>query len=179
MADREGDLRALIDAAARRGASADGLIRSKHNRKTTTGEKRWARLAQSEALGEVEFALPARQVRQTLTHGGDAAGASRPTRRDHDRDPGSRGTPAGRREGDRVAAVDPPDRRDPGAGGRTRGRVDGYRRRLVRLIAGFGGFLGRKHDGHPDPKAIWEGMQKVRAFAITLEASRAAYTSSG
>ncbi|MFZ1828454.1 MAG: IS4 family transposase, partial [Candidatus Competibacteraceae bacterium] len=55
----------------------------------------------------------------------------------------------------------------------------GYRRRLVRLIAGFGGFLGRKHDGHPDPKAIWEGMQKVRAFAITLEAIRAAYTSSG
>jgi hypothetical protein len=72
VADREGDLRALIDAAARRGAPADGLIRSQHNRKTTAGEKRWARLAQSEALGEVGCTLPtapdrpARRVRQTL-----------------------------------------------------------------------------------------------------------------
>ena len=50
---------------------------------------------------------------------------------------------------------------------------------MVRLIAGFGGFLGRNHDGHPGPKAIWEGIQKVSAFAIALEASRAAYTSDG
>ncbi|WP_138679284.1 IS4 family transposase [Candidatus Accumulibacter phosphatis] len=50
---------------------------------------------------------------------------------------------------------------------------------MVRLIAGFGGFLGRKHDGHPGPKAIWEGMQKVRAFAIALEAGRAAYFNDG
>ena len=46
---------------------------------------------------------------------------------------------------------------------------------MVRLIAGFGGFLSRKHDRHPGPKAIWEGMQKVRAFAIGLEAGRAVY----
>jgi len=50
---------------------------------------------------------------------------------------------------------------------------------MVRLIAGFGGFLGRKHDGHPGPKAIWEGMQKVRAFAMALEAGKAAYTENG
>ena len=51
---------------------------------------------------------------------------------------------------------------------------------MVRLISGFGGFLGRKHDGHPGPKAIWEGMQKVRAFAIALEAGRrAAYFNDG
>ena len=31
---------------------------------------------------------------------------------------------------------------------------------MVRLIAGVGGFLGRKQDGHPGPKAIWEGLQK-------------------
>ena len=49
----------------------------------------------------------------------------------------------------------------------------------VRLIAGFGGFLGRKHDGHPGPKAIWEGMQKISAFAIALEAGRAAYARDG
>ncbi|MER2557721.1 MAG: hypothetical protein ABTQ93_09610 [Candidatus Competibacter denitrificans] len=72
IADRAGDLRALIDAAARRGTPADWLIRSKHNRKTTTGEKLWDRLARSDPLGEVEFTLsaapdlPARPVRQTL-----------------------------------------------------------------------------------------------------------------
>jgi hypothetical protein len=49
----------------------------------------------------------------------------------------------------------------------------------VRLIAGFGGFLGRKHDGHPGPKALWEGMQKVRAFAIALEARQVAYAEDG
>ena len=49
----------------------------------------------------------------------------------------------------------------------------------VRLIAGFGGFLGRKGDGHPGPKAIWEGMQKVRAFAIAFEACKAAYAEDG
>jgi hypothetical protein len=50
---------------------------------------------------------------------------------------------------------------------------------MVRLIAEFGGFLGRKLDGHPRPKAIWEGMQKVRAFAIALEAGRIAYFDDG
>ncbi|MER2581177.1 MAG: IS4 family transposase, partial [Candidatus Competibacter sp.] len=50
---------------------------------------------------------------------------------------------------------------------------------MARLIASFGGFLGRKRDGYPGPKALWEGMQKVRAFAIALEAGRAAYTGDG
>ncbi len=50
---------------------------------------------------------------------------------------------------------------------------------MVRLIASFGGFLGHKHDGHPGPKAIWEGMQKVRAFAIAFEAARAVYAGDG
>jgi hypothetical protein len=50
---------------------------------------------------------------------------------------------------------------------------------MVRLIAGFSGFIGRKHDGHPSPKAIWEDMQKVCVFTIALEAGRAAYTGDG
>ena len=50
---------------------------------------------------------------------------------------------------------------------------------MVRLIAGFGGFLGRKCDSHPGPKALWEGMQKVRAFAIGLEAGWAVYADDG
>src|SRR5512139_2635411 len=72
VADREGDLRALMDAAARRSTPADWLVRAKHNRSTTAGEKLWDRVARSEPLGEVEFWLsaapgrPARVVRQTL-----------------------------------------------------------------------------------------------------------------
>ena len=72
VADREGDLRALMDAAARRGTPADWLVRANHNRHTTAGEKVWDRLARTEPLGEVEFQLPAapgrpaRVVRQTL-----------------------------------------------------------------------------------------------------------------
>ena len=46
---------------------------------------------------------------------------------------------------------------------------------MIRLIAGFGGFLGRKRDGHPGPKAIWEGIQKVYAFAIGIAAAKHAF----
>jgi hypothetical protein len=49
---------------------------------------------------------------------------------------------------------------------------------MVRLIAGFGGFLGRKSDGHPGPKAIWQGMQRVREFALAFEAGKIAYAGS-
>ena len=45
----------------------------------------------------------------------------------------------------------------------------------VRLIASFGGFLGRKSDGHPGPKAIWEGMQQIQAFAIGIAAAKEAF----
>ena len=64
VADREGDLRALIDAAARRGFPADWLIRSQHNCKTTTCEKLWNRLAQSEPLGEVVTYQPPQVARR-------------------------------------------------------------------------------------------------------------------
>jgi hypothetical protein len=72
VADREGDVRALMDAAVRRGMPADWLIRAKHNRKTTVGDKLWDRLVRREPLGEIEFTLPAapdrpaRLVRQLL-----------------------------------------------------------------------------------------------------------------
>lgn len=42
----------------------------------------------------------------------------------------------------------------------------------IRLVTGFGGFLGRKRDGHPGPKAIWEGLQKVYAFALGTAAAK-------
>jgi hypothetical protein len=269
VADREGDLRALMDAAARRGTPADGLIRSQHHRNTLAGEKLWDRLARSESLGEVEFTLsaaldrPARRVRQTLY-------------RESVTLPARKGAP-----GVTVTAILAREERPPAGQKAVEWRllthriaesleavvevIEWYRRRWlveiffkilksgcrvealqlgtlerleralvlyliiawrilhlvtwgrdcpnlpcevvfdpeewqaawivahrhpppatppplgqrVRLIAGFGGFLGRNHDGHPGPKAIWEGMQKVSAFAIALEASRAAYTSDG
>lgn len=71
-ADREGDSRALMDEAARRGEVADWLVRARHNRNTTAGETLGDRLGRGEALGEIEFWLPAapgreaRWVRQRL-----------------------------------------------------------------------------------------------------------------
>jgi len=50
---------------------------------------------------------------------------------------------------------------------------------MTRMIAAFGGFLGRKHDGYPGPKAIWEGMIRVQEFFIGLEAARVAYAGDG
>jgi hypothetical protein len=50
---------------------------------------------------------------------------------------------------------------------------------MVRLIAGFGGFLGRKHDGFPGAKAIWEGMEKVRHYAVGIEVGKAVFTPLG
>jgi hypothetical protein len=46
---------------------------------------------------------------------------------------------------------------------------------MMVLIAEFGGFLKRKGDGYPGPKAIWEGMEKVRHFAVGIKAGRAVY----
>lgn len=48
---------------------------------------------------------------------------------------------------------------------------------MVRIIAGFGGFLGRKSDGQPGAKAIWEGMEKVRHYAVGLEIGKAVFAS--
>lgn len=50
---------------------------------------------------------------------------------------------------------------------------------MIRLIAGFGGFLGRKGAGHPGPKAMWEGIQKVSAFALGIAAAKQAFSPSG
>ena len=41
---------------------------------------------------------------------------------------------------------------------------------LVALVASLGGYLGRKHDGPPGPKAMWIGLQRLRDFVIALEA---------
>lgn len=269
VTDREGDLRELMDTAARRGTPADWLVRAQQERNTLAGDKRWARLGQSEPVGEVEFLLPAasarpaRWVRQTLYRQVVTL-------------PARRGAPELT-----VTAILAREENPPLGEKALEWRlltnrvaetleavvelIEWYRRRWlveiffrilksgcrvealqlgtlerleralviylimawrilhlvtwgrecpdlpcevvfhpeewqaawivahrcpppdtppklsdrVRLIAGFGGFLGRQHDGHPGPKAIWEGMQKVRAFAMALEACKAAYTEDG
>jgi len=35
--------------------------------------------------------------------------------------------------------------------------------------AEYGGFLGRKHDGHPGPQAIWQGIEKLRQFTLAWQ----------
>ncbi|MCW5550467.1 MAG: IS4 family transposase, partial [Opitutaceae bacterium] len=269
VADREGDLRALMDASARRGHPADWLVRATHNRNTAAGEKVWHRVEQTQALGEVEFTLPAtpgrpaRPVRQTLY-------------RDTVTLPARKGAPAVT-----VTAILAREERPPAGEQAIVWRlstnrpaetletvvelIDWYRRRwlveiffrilksgcrveslqlgtlerleralviyliiawrilhrvtwgrerpnlscevvfdpeewqaawivarrtkspdtppplghMTRLIAGFGGFLGRKGDGPPGPKAIWEGMQKVYAFALGIAAAKQAFIPSG
>ncbi|WP_374086177.1 IS4 family transposase [Methylomicrobium lacus] len=45
---------------------------------------------------------------------------------------------------------------------------------IIRVIAGFGGFLGRKGDGEPGAKTLWIGLQRVMDFAIGIRAMREA-----
>lgn len=46
----------------------------------------------------------------------------------------------------------------------------------IRLIASFGGFLGRKGDGEPGVKSLWQGLQRVMDFAMGIRAAREAET---
>ncbi len=45
---------------------------------------------------------------------------------------------------------------------------------IVRMMAGLGGCLNRKHDGEPGPQSIWIGLQRTRDFVWALEANEAA-----
>jgi len=37
---------------------------------------------------------------------------------------------------------------------------------IIRMVASFGGFLGRKGDGHPGPQTLWIGLSRVQDFAL-------------
>ena len=41
---------------------------------------------------------------------------------------------------------------------------------MVVLVATLGGYLNRKDDGHPGPKTVWIGLQRVHEFTIALQA---------
>jgi len=41
---------------------------------------------------------------------------------------------------------------------------------MVRMVAQLGGYLARKGDGPPGPKALWIGLQRTQDFALALQA---------
>lgn len=43
---------------------------------------------------------------------------------------------------------------------------------MIRMVAGFGGFLNRKGDGMPGPQTIWIGLQRSKDFVLAMEALR-------
>jgi hypothetical protein len=67
VADREGDLRELLDRAADLAHAADYLIRAKHDRALADGGKLRAEVEGQAPLGEVEFTLPAAPGRPART----------------------------------------------------------------------------------------------------------------
>jgi hypothetical protein len=60
VADREADILGLMQRAHALETPADWMVRSKHNRCLPEGGKLWAKVRSGEALGEIEFLLPAR-----------------------------------------------------------------------------------------------------------------------
>lgn len=50
---------------------------------------------------------------------------------------------------------------------------------MIRMVAGYGGFLNRKGDGYPGPQTIWIGLQRCRDFVLGVEAMRAVGQSFG
>ncbi len=49
---------------------------------------------------------------------------------------------------------------------------------MIRMIAGFGGFLNRNGDGFPGPQTLWIGLQRTRDFVLAIETQRAVQKSS-
>jgi hypothetical protein len=49
-------------------------------------------------------------------------------------------------------------------------------REMIRMIAGLGGFLGRKSDGEPGTQTLWRGLQRADDIAIAFGGFREAYT---
>lgn len=46
------------------------------------------------------------------------------------------------------------------------------RKTMIFIIAGFGGFLGRKSDGFPGVQTLWIGLHRVRGFVIALKVQK-------
>jgi Transposase Tn5 dimerisation domain/Transposase DNA-binding len=50
---------------------------------------------------------------------------------------------------------------------------------MIRMVASFGGFLGRKRDGHPGPQTLWIGLSRVQDFALCWQLSAHLRAASG
>lgn len=61
LADREADIMALMVRARDLGQPLDWLLRSKHNRTLSEGDKLWSRVTHAEPVGEIRFTLAQRQ----------------------------------------------------------------------------------------------------------------------
>ena len=48
-------------------------------------------------------------------------------------------------------------------------------RELIRQMARLGGFLGRKGDGEPGVKTLWQGLARVGDFVQGIEFMRATH----
>ena len=44
---------------------------------------------------------------------------------------------------------------------------------MIKMIAGLGGSLNRKHDGQPGTQTIWIGLQRTKDFVLALQAHAA------
>jgi Transposase DNA-binding/Transposase Tn5 dimerisation domain len=264
IADREGDIRALMDRAAELGHPADWLIRCLHNRTLAEGGKLWAELEQAPVLGQVQFTLPrdgarkARPVIQTLrmarfelpSRGGKPLQVTAILAREEQPPEGEAPVEWRLLTNEALTTLE-----------QCCERIDWYRRRwlaeiffrilksgcrvealqlgtrerleralalylivawrifalvtlgrecpelscevvfapeewqaawivarrerppstpptlgqMTRIVAGFGGFLGRKGDGHPGPKALWAGMQKLMDYVDSIQSLREAF----
>ena len=61
LADREADIMALMRRAGELATPVDWLLRSRHNRTLSGGDKLWGRVMDSEPLGEIRFVMASRQ----------------------------------------------------------------------------------------------------------------------
>ena len=61
LADREADIMDLMRRAGALGTPVDWLLRSKHNRTLSGGDKLWSSVVQSEPLGEIRFVMASRK----------------------------------------------------------------------------------------------------------------------
>ena len=61
LADREADIMDLMRRAGELGTPVDWLVRSKHNRTLSDGDKLWSAVMNSEPLGEIRFVMAARE----------------------------------------------------------------------------------------------------------------------
>jgi hypothetical protein len=67
VADRESDITALMQRAEELGTPVDWLIRSTHDRSLDDGEKLWPKVFKTEAVGEIQFVMAAREGQKART----------------------------------------------------------------------------------------------------------------